>query len=81
MTIDSRIEQGECNPGNPIYPPPTPYLQSIYLSGVGNGAYSVDWVFINDVPMDGFHLPPQDHYSSFVIESGELAIFRDGFDS
>ena len=55
-----------------------PYLQSIYIGALPNGDYSVDWVFNYDSQLAG---PPLDHYSRFVIEAGELVIFRNGFES
>ncbi len=70
---------GECN-ASPPYPAPTLYSFSISLGSLGDGTFIVDWVFINDVPIDGPHLPPQHHYSAFTVGSGELSVFHDGFD-
>jgi hypothetical protein len=81
VTINSTIYQGECNPGGPP-PPPTPYIQSMFIGNLPDGDYSVDWVFVMTTYLDGPPpWPPQDHYSSFAIVSGELVIFRNGFES
>jgi len=80
INIASPVQPGECN-GIPIPPPaPVPYSYSISLGSLADGLYMVDWQFV----YQGFDFGPppplpHSHYASFTVESGELAVFKDGF--
>ena len=80
INIDSRVQMGECN-GIPTPPPsPVPYSYSISLGSLADGLYLVDWEFVYQGFLFGPPPPqPHSHYASFSVESGELAIFKDGF--
>jgi hypothetical protein len=82
VTITSYIQQGECNPPPGPPPPPSPYSISLSLGMLPDGFYALDWQYVYKGYLDGPPQPPPlQHYASFIVENGELAIFKGDFEN